>query len=98
MHQRRMCARLPGARRHPRAACGRGAPPGPAEGRRSRGGCRVTLAAAERLDDVALLETADPSSMLRQVASSAAQVREAARSAAETSLDGLTAGGRPRAI
>jgi bifunctional phosphoglucose/phosphomannose isomerase len=58
----------------------------------------VTLAAAGRLDDVALLETADPSSMLRQVASSAAQVREAARSAAEASLDGLTAGGRPRAI
>ncbi|HEY2304758.1 MAG TPA: SIS domain-containing protein [Streptosporangiaceae bacterium] len=58
----------------------------------------MTLAAAGRLDDVALLETADPSSMLRQVASSAAQVREAARSAAEASLDGLTAGGRPRAI
>jgi glucose/mannose-6-phosphate isomerase len=58
----------------------------------------VTLAAAERLDDVALLETADPSSMLRQVASSAAQVREAARSAAEASLDELAAGGRPRAI
>jgi len=58
----------------------------------------VTLAAAERLDDVALLETADPSGMLRQVASSAAQVREAARVAAEASLDGLTAGGRPRAI
>ena len=58
----------------------------------------MTLAAAERLDDVAVLETADPSSMLRQVASSAAQVREAARSAAEASLDGLTAGGRPRAI
>jgi glucose/mannose-6-phosphate isomerase len=58
----------------------------------------VTLAAAERLDDVALLETADPSSMLRQVASSAAQVREAARVAAEASLGGLAAGGRPRAI
>ena len=58
----------------------------------------MTLAAAERLDDVALLETADPSSMLRQVASSAAQVREAARSAAEASLGGLAAGGRPRAI
>ena len=58
----------------------------------------MTLAAAERLDDVALLETADPSSMLRQVASSAAQVREAARSAAEAGLDGLAAGGRPRAI
>jgi glucose/mannose-6-phosphate isomerase len=58
----------------------------------------VILAAAERLEDVALLQTADPSSMLRQVASSAAQVREAARCAAEASLDGLTAGGRPRAI
>jgi glucose/mannose-6-phosphate isomerase len=58
----------------------------------------VTLAAAERLDDVALLETADPSSMLRQVASSAAQVREAARVAAEAGLDRLTADGRPRAI
>ena len=58
----------------------------------------MTLAAAERLDDVALLETADPSSMLRQVASSAAQVREAARAAADASLDELAAGGRPRAI
>ncbi len=58
----------------------------------------MTLAAAERLDDVALLETADPSSMLRQVASSAAQVREAARAAADASLDELVAGGRPRAI
>jgi glucose/mannose-6-phosphate isomerase len=58
----------------------------------------VTLAAAERLDDVALLETADPSGMLRQVASSAAQVREAARAAADASLDELAAGGRPRAI
>ena len=58
----------------------------------------MTLAAAERLDDVALLETADPSSILWQVASSAAQVREAARSAAEAGLDGLAAGGRPRAI
>jgi hypothetical protein len=34
----------------------------------------VTLAAAERLDDAALLESADPSGMLRQVASAAAQV------------------------
>ena len=58
----------------------------------------MTLAAAERLDDAALLETADPSSMLRQVASSAAQVREAARAAADASLDELAAGGRPRAI
>ncbi len=39
----------------------------------------MTLAAAERLDDAALLETADPCRILRQVASSAAQVREALR-------------------
>jgi glucose/mannose-6-phosphate isomerase len=58
----------------------------------------VTLAAAERLDDVALLESADPSSMLRQVASAAAQVREAARTATEADLGELLAGGRPRAI
>ena len=58
----------------------------------------MTLAARDRLDDVALLEAADPSGMLRQVASSAAQVREAARSAAEASLDEIMAGGRPRAI
>jgi glucose/mannose-6-phosphate isomerase len=58
----------------------------------------VTLAAAERLDNVALLEAADPSSMLRQVASSAAQVREGARAAMEADLSDLIAGGRPRAI
>jgi glucose/mannose-6-phosphate isomerase len=58
----------------------------------------MTLAARDRLDDVALIEAADPSSMLRQVASSAAQVREAARAAAEASLDEIIAGGRPRAI
>jgi len=56
------------------------------------------ILARERLDDVALLETADPSGMLRQVASAAAQVRTAARSAAEASLDDLIADGRPRAI
>lgn len=58
----------------------------------------MTLAAAERLDDAALLETADPTGMLRQVASAAAQVREAARSATEAGLDDLLAGERPRAI
>jgi glucose/mannose-6-phosphate isomerase len=58
----------------------------------------VTLGAAERLDNVALLEAADPSSMLRQVASSAAQVREGARTAQEADLADLIAGGRPRAI
>ena len=58
----------------------------------------MTLAAQERLDNVALLEAADPSGMLRQVASSAAQVREAARAAQEADLSGLIAAGRPRAI
>jgi glucose/mannose-6-phosphate isomerase len=58
----------------------------------------VTLAAQERLDNVALLEAADPSGMLRQVASSAAQVRESARAAHEADLSGLIAAGRPRAI
>ncbi len=58
----------------------------------------MTLAAQERLDNVALLEAADPSGMLRQVASSAAQVRESARAAHEADLGGLIAAGRPRAI
>jgi len=58
----------------------------------------VTLAAAERLDDAALLETADTANMLRQVASAAAQVRAAARAATDADLGGLLAGGRPRAI
>jgi len=58
----------------------------------------VTLAAQERLDNVALLEAADPSGMLRQVASSAAQVRESARAASEADLSELIAAGRPRAI
>jgi bifunctional phosphoglucose/phosphomannose isomerase len=58
----------------------------------------VKLPAADRLDNVALLEAADPSSMLRQVASSAALVREGARAAQEADLAGLIAGGRPRAV
>jgi len=49
----------------------------------------VTLAAAERLDDAALLETADTANMLRQVASAAAQVRAAARAATDADLGGL---------
>src|SRR5215471_17693360 len=93
-----MRARLPGARRHPGAAGRRGPPARAAEGRRSGGGWGVTLAAAERLDNAALLETADPSSMLRQVASAAAQVRAASRAAAEADLGGLLADERPRAI
>lgn len=52
--------------------------------------------AAERLDDPELVEAADPGAMLRQVASSAAQVRTAVRTCAETDLSAL--GDRPRAI
>src|SRR6516225_6215346 len=93
-----MRARLPGARRHPGAAGGRGAPSRAAQGQRARRGRGVTLAAAERLDDAALLETADPSGILRQVASAAAQVRAGARAATEADLGEVLAGGRPRAI
>ena len=58
----------------------------------------MTLAAQERLDNVALLEAADPAGMLRQVASSAAQVREGARVAHEADLGEIIAAGRPRAV
>jgi bifunctional phosphoglucose/phosphomannose isomerase len=58
----------------------------------------VTLPAEERLDNVTLLEAADPAGMLRQVASSAAQVREGARVAGEADLEEVIAGGRPRAV
>lgn len=58
----------------------------------------MTLAAQERLDNVTLLEAADPSGMLRQVASAAAQVREGARAAQEADLGEVIAAGRPRAI
>ena len=54
--------------------------------------------AADRLDDPELLEAADPAGMLRQVASSAAQVRAAAATTAETDLSPVTGAGRPRAV
>lgn len=50
------------------------------------------------LDDPAAVEAADPSDMLRAVASSAAQVREAAVLAQEADVAGLLSGGRPRAV
>jgi len=50
------------------------------------------------LDDVALLEAGDPGAMLPAVASSAAQVREAAVLAAEAGVASLAADGRPRAV
>lgn len=58
----------------------------------------MTLSAQERLDDLSLLEAADPGSVLRQVASAAAQVRTSARVTAETDLGAVTSAGRPRSI
>src|SRR5438105_3761804 len=51
-----------------------------------------------RLDDPAELAASDPGEMLRQVASAAAQVRQAQLLAAEAGLDRLARDGRPRAI
>jgi glucose/mannose-6-phosphate isomerase len=53
---------------------------------------------AGRLDDQALLEAGDPAGMLRQVASSAAQVRTAVQVTGEADLDAVIAEGRPRGI
>ncbi|HWG94001.1 MAG TPA: SIS domain-containing protein [Mycobacteriales bacterium] len=50
------------------------------------------------LDDVRALEDGDPQGMLRAVASSAAQVREAATLAREAGVARLAEGGRPRAV
>jgi hypothetical protein len=54
--------------------------------------------AALRLDDAELVEAGDPGGMLRQVASSAAQVRTAVRACAEADLSALGPDNRPRAI
>ena len=58
----------------------------------------MILSAQERLDDLSLLEAADPGGMLRQAASAAAQVRTSARVTAETDLGAVTSAGRPRSI
>jgi glucose/mannose-6-phosphate isomerase len=54
--------------------------------------------AADRLDTPDVVEAADPSDMLRQVASAAAQVRTALRSCAESDLSAFTPDARPRAV
>lgn len=54
--------------------------------------------AGDRLDDPKLVEAADPGGMLRQVASSAAQVRSAVRTCAEVDWSPVVAAGRPRAV
>ena len=61
------------------------------------GGAEFVLA-ADRLDTPDVIEAADPGDMLRQVASSAAQVRTALRSCLETDLSAFTPDTRPRAI
>jgi glucose/mannose-6-phosphate isomerase len=61
------------------------------------GGTEFVLA-ADRLDTPDVIEAADPGNMLRQVASSAAQVRTALRSCLETDLSAFTPDARPRAI
>ena len=54
--------------------------------------------AAFRLDDLEIVEAGDPGGMLRQVASSAAQVRTALRACAEADMSALGPDTRPRAI
>ena len=54
--------------------------------------------ASDRLDDAELVEAADPGGMLRQVASSAAQVRSAVQVCSEVDLSPVINPGRPRAI
>jgi hypothetical protein len=54
--------------------------------------------AAFRLDDAEIVEAGDPGGMLRQVASSAAQVRTALRACTESDLSALGPDSRPRAI
>ena len=58
----------------------------------------MTAPAAADLDDVGALEAADPQGMLRDVASGAAQVREAAVFAREAGVDRLADLGRPRSV
>ena len=61
------------------------------------GGAEFALA-ADRLDTPEVVEAADPADVLRQVASSAAQVRTALRSCQEADLSAFTPDARPRAI
>jgi glucose/mannose-6-phosphate isomerase len=58
----------------------------------------MTPAAEERLDSVPHLEAADPSGILRHVASAAAQIRRALRATEEAELSPVVTAGRPRAI
>ena len=93
-----------GARRHPGAAAGRGAP---GRGRRLMAG---PVDGASRAQRPAVPPTrscsttptrwraSDPGGMLRATASAGAQVRESAALAAEANLTALADEGRPRAV
>ncbi len=61
------------------------------------GGAEFALA-ADRLDTPEVLEAADPSDVLRQVASAGGQIRTALRSCQEADLSAFTPDARPRAI
>jgi glucose/mannose-6-phosphate isomerase len=56
------------------------------------------LGGAVDLDNAAAVEAADAGDMLRAIASSAAQVREAALLTREAGVDRIAEGGRPRAV
>jgi glucose/mannose-6-phosphate isomerase len=61
------------------------------------GGAEFVLA-ADRLDTPDVVEAADPGDVLRQVASSAAEIRTALRSCQEADLSAFAPDARPRAI
>jgi len=61
------------------------------------GGAEFVLA-ADRLDTPDVIEAADPGDVLRQVASSAAEIRTALRSCQEADLSAFAPDARPRAI
>src|SRR5690348_10678419 len=99
VHQRQLRPGLPRARRYPGTPGRRGQAPGQlvSDDLDGWGGAEFVLA-ADRLDTPDVIEAADPSDMLRQVASAAAQVRTALRSCAETDLSAFTPDARPRAM
>src|SRR5260370_7407044 len=100
VHERHLRPGLPSSGRHPSPAGGRGQAPGRtplSDDLDGWGGADFALA-ADRLDTPDVIEAADPGDMLRQVASSAAQVRTALRSCLETDLSAFAPDARPRAI
>src|SRR5260370_33155269 len=100
VHERHLRPGLPSSGRHPSPAGGRGQAPGRtplSDDLDGWGGAGFALG-ADRLDTPDVIEAADRGDMLRQVASSAAQVRTALRSCLETDLSAFAPDARPRAI